>query len=242
MEQLQVFNFHDNQVRTLLINDEPYWVGKDVAEVLGYSNTRKAINDHVDEEDKTDGVTIRDSIGREQKPILINESGVYALVFGSKLPQAKEFKRWVTKEVLPTLRKTGSYRMPKTTREMVQLVLQSQEDTNVRIDELETKVEQKFDEMPLFGVDQDEIRHEINKKAIECLGGKESNAYADNSVRGKVYSDIHHQIRREFDVETYKAIPRKNVGTAIEIIHEYKLPISLSEKIVTMNNQQTMIL
>ncbi len=238
MERLQVFNFHDNQVRTLLINDEPYWVGKDVAEVLGYKNMRDALSKHVDDEDK--GVAKCDTLGGKQDLTIINESGLYSLVLSSKLPQAKEFKRWVTKEVLPTLRKTGSYRIPKTTREMVQLVLQSQEDTNVRIDELETKVEQKFDEMPLFGVDQDEIRHEINKKAIECLGGKESNAYADNSVRGKVYSDIHHQIRREFDVETYKAIPRKNVGTAIEIIHEYKLPISLSEKIVTMNSQQAM--
>lgn len=96
-------------VRALEIDGEPYFVGKDVAEILGYSNPRKAIGDHVDDEDKTDGVTIRDSIGREQKPIIINESGLYSLILSSKLPKAKEFKRWVTAEVLPAIRKTGGY-------------------------------------------------------------------------------------------------------------------------------------
>ena len=96
-------------VRALEIDGEPYFVGKYVAEILGYSNPRKAIGDHVDDEDKTDGVTIRDSIGREQKPIIINESGLYSLILSSKLPKAKEFKRWVTAEVLPAIRKTGGY-------------------------------------------------------------------------------------------------------------------------------------
>lgn len=99
-------------VRTVEINNEPYFVGKDVADILGYSNSRKAIADHIDEEDKTDGVTIRDSIGREQTPVFINESGLYSLILGSKLPKAKNFKRWVTSEVLPSIRKTGGYIVP----------------------------------------------------------------------------------------------------------------------------------
>ena len=114
MKELQLFNFENQEVRTLTIDEEPLFVGKDVAEILGYSNPRKALKDHVDEEDKKDGVTIRDSIGREQTPILINESGVYALIFGSKLPNAKKFKRWVTSEILPTIRKTGTYSITQT--------------------------------------------------------------------------------------------------------------------------------
>lgn len=107
---MQVFsNPAFGQIRTLTINDEPWFVGKDVATVLGYSNPRKAMIDHVDEEDKTDGVTICDSIGREQNPICINESGLYSLILSSKLPNAKKFKRWVTSEVLPAIRKTGTY-------------------------------------------------------------------------------------------------------------------------------------
>lgn len=117
MNELQLFNFESNQVRALLIDDEPWFVGKDVAEILGYSNPRKAIIDHVDDEDKTDGVTIRDSIGREQHPMCINESGLYSLVLSSKLPNAKKFKHWVTSEVLPQIRKTGSYATPQLTGE-----------------------------------------------------------------------------------------------------------------------------
>ncbi len=107
---VQIFNNEEfGKIRTVNINGEPWFVGKDVAEALGYSNTRKALADHVDEDDKTDGVTIRDSIGRDQTPVVIDESGVYSLVFSSKLDGAKRFKRWVTSEVLPTIRKTGGY-------------------------------------------------------------------------------------------------------------------------------------
>ena len=109
MEEIKLFKFEGNEVRTLKINDEPYFVGKDIAEILGYSNTRKALQDHVDLEDKKDGVTIRDSIGRSQRPTIINESGLYSLILSSKMPNAKRFKRWVTSEVLPAIRKHGAY-------------------------------------------------------------------------------------------------------------------------------------
>ena len=111
MNELQIFKDERfGEVRTTTINGEPWFIGKDVAEMLGYSNPRKAIIDHVDTEDKVvDGVTIRDSIGREQKPILINEPGLYSLILSSKLPSAKEFKHWVTSEVLPKIRKHGGY-------------------------------------------------------------------------------------------------------------------------------------
>ena len=111
MNEVQLFNFENHEVRSLLVDDEPWFVGKDVAEILSYSNTRKALTDHIDDEDKMDGVTIRDAIGRNQKPVLINESGLYSLVLSSKLPSAKKFKRWVTSEVLPALRKTGQYQV-----------------------------------------------------------------------------------------------------------------------------------
>lgn len=94
-------------VRAVNINNEPYFVGKDVAEILGYSNPRKAMIDHVDAEDK--GVTKCDTLGGTQEMTIINESGLYSLILSSKLPKAKEFKRWVTSEVLPTIRKTGGY-------------------------------------------------------------------------------------------------------------------------------------
>lgn len=107
MNTPQIFNFEQNEVRTILVNDEPYFVGKDVAEVLGYSNTQKAILNHVDEEDK--GVTKWDTLGGKQNMTIINESGLYSLILKSKLPSARKFKRWVTSEVLPSIRKNGAY-------------------------------------------------------------------------------------------------------------------------------------
>ena len=90
-------------------NGTPWFVARDVANILGYHNTKKAIIDHVDDDEKMDGVTIRDTMGRPQRPVFINESGVFSLILGSKLPQAKRFKRWITSEVLPSIRKHGGY-------------------------------------------------------------------------------------------------------------------------------------
>ena len=135
MNKLEIFKNQDfGEIRAISINDEPYFVGKDVAMILGYTNTRKAVIDHVDDDDKKDGVTIRDSIGREQKPVLINESGLYSLILSSKLPNAKKFKRWVTSEVLPEIRKNGSYtKAPKSFKEALFLAYKQQE----KIEELE---------------------------------------------------------------------------------------------------------
>lgn len=103
----EIFNFQGQQVRTVTINGEPYFVGKDTADILGYQNGSRDINRHVDEEDK---LKYRfGTSGQDREMIIINESGLYALILGSKLPQAKEFKRWVTSEVLPTIRRHGAY-------------------------------------------------------------------------------------------------------------------------------------
>lgn len=131
MNDLTTFtNPEFGQVRTVEIDGTPWLVGKDVAVALGYSNPRKAIADHVDAEDqrKSDGVTIRDSIGRDQNPTLINESGLYSLILSSKMPKAKAFKRWVTSEVLPAIRKTGAYESFQAQQHIEQL-----EATNTRL-------------------------------------------------------------------------------------------------------------
>lgn len=109
MQELQIFkNEEFGEVRTVTIDNEPWFVGKDVAAALGYERATKAIQDHVNEEDK-DEIPIQDSIGRMQKTPIINESGLYALIFGSKLESAKRFKHWVTSEILPSIRKHGGY-------------------------------------------------------------------------------------------------------------------------------------
>lgn len=110
MNEVQLFNFESYEVRSLLLNNEPWFVGKDVAEALGYSKARNAIATHIDSEDKKDA-PIQGTLGGVQEMTIINESGLYSLVLSSKLPSAKKFKRWVTSEVLPALRKTGQYQV-----------------------------------------------------------------------------------------------------------------------------------
>ena len=105
--QPQLFNFKGQQVRTVTINDEPFFVGKDVADILGYANNRDALVKHVDDEDKQTSQIA--TAGQKRSMTVINESGLYSLILGSKLPQAREFKHWVTSEVLPTIRKHGAY-------------------------------------------------------------------------------------------------------------------------------------
>lgn len=134
--ELNVFKFHDSDVRTVLIDNEIYFVGKDVAETLGYKDTKNALKQHVYDEDKMGWQITTPSRGI-QTVTVINESGVYALVFGSKLPRAKEFKHWVTSEVLPSIRKTGGYKMPTTPEEMIDLLLQNSSNANKRIDKVE---------------------------------------------------------------------------------------------------------
>ena len=142
MNNLKIFNNPSfGEVRVIERNGEPWFVGKDVALILGYTNSRKAIHDHVDEEDKTDGVTIRDSIGREQKPICVNESGLYSLILGSKLSSARQFKKWITAEVLPSIRKTGGYIAGQEQMSDVELMARAIQVANNLLAEREKEIE-----------------------------------------------------------------------------------------------------
>lgn len=103
----EIFNFHGQEVRTVMFNNEPWFVAKDVADILGYQNGSRDINRHVDEDDKLTSQIA--TAGQMRNQTVINESGLYSLILSSKLPQAKEFKRWVTSEVLPAIRKQGGF-------------------------------------------------------------------------------------------------------------------------------------
>ena len=139
MNELKVFqNEEFGTVRTTAINGEPYFVGKDVAAILGYSDTAKAIRVHVDDEDK--GVDEMDTPGGKQNIILINESGLYSLILSSKLPTAKKFKRWVTSEVLPTIRRHGVYAIDEVLNDPDTLIsaltaLKAERENNRRLNE-----------------------------------------------------------------------------------------------------------
>lgn len=186
MNAVQVFtNDEFGSVRTIAIDGEPWFVGKDVAEKLGYSKARKAIADHVDEEDKKHsyGVTIRDSTGREQKPIVINESGMYSLVLGSKLPAANKFKHWITSEVIPSIRMNGGYITGqeniegRAMNELIKVTYDGKEPT-VSARELHTGLEIRtnfttwFERMCEYGFDESDYKKCFPNLKSGCNGGQ----------------------------------------------------------------------
>lgn len=210
MNQLEIFkNREFGEIRTVTIDGEPWFIGKDVAEILGYSNSRKAILDHVDDEDKTDGVTIRDAIGREQAAVAINESGLYALIFGSKLASAKRFKHWVTSEILPQIRKTGSYQKRLTPEEMMRIQLGMVDDHENRIEHLENTMTIDYGQ-------QQELKKAVNKRVVEILGGKKAPAY--KMLSKKVFAECNHDIQDYFAVNSRNNISSLRFENALEYV------------------------
>lgn len=156
MNELQIFNSEEfGDIRTVTIENEPWFVGKDVAEALGYSNSRKALSDHVHDDDK--GVTKCDTLGGKQDLTIINESGLYALIFGSKLESAKRFKHWVTSEVLPAIRKTGAYQKPMTTDQKIQLLAQGNVELTEKVNAIDKDLQEFKADMPLLALECQKI-------------------------------------------------------------------------------------
>lgn len=236
MNEMQIFNNEEfGEVRTVVIDGEPWFVGRDVANALGYSRERDAISNHVDKDDAVKhGVT--DSMGREQQTTIINESGLYSLIFGSKLPSAKKFKRWVTSEVLPQLRKTGGYRVPQTIPEQIQLLAQGNVELNKRVDTLTDRIDKIELDLPILPIEADRITTAARQKGTSVLGGKGSGAYADRVVRQKVYNTLYGNLKYNFGVRSYKSIKRNQCDKAIEVINKWEPPIFLAEEIEKLNS------
>lgn len=255
MNDIQVFqDVQFGQVRAIIIKNEPWFIGKDVCATLGYARPDNAVTDRVDEEDRiyVDSKTrpeIKDKIDYrelgQRGGWLINESGLYAVIFGSQLESAKAFKKWVTSKVLPSIRKTGGYGVPQTIPEQIQLLAQGNVELNQRVDEVNTKVNgikeelETFKlELPLFPEDADEVRRELNKKVVSYLGGKDSSAYHDRSIQRKAFIDAYRELKRNFDVSSYKSIKRNQKARALQVIEAYKPPVVLLDQIEQANAQQ----
>ena len=240
MNNLQIFNSEEfGDIRTVAINNEPWFVGKDVAIALGYSEPRSAVSKKIDEADR--GVAEMETPSGKQNMTIINESGLYVLIFGSKLESAKRFKHWVTSEVLPAIRKRGSYQMPMTTDQKIQLLAQGNVELTEKIAEVDKDLQNLKKDMPLLALECQRIIWAKNNKVVSLLGGKNSPAYQDRGLRTKVYKDLEKQLQREFGVRTYKAIKRSQCDLAVSIIEAYKLPMFLKEEIDAENAQMCLV-
>lgn len=215
MNELQIFNSEEfGDIRTVTIENEPWFVGKDVAEALGYGNSRDALAAHIDDEDKT--IIQKSDFPTLEIPnrgiVVINESGLYSLILSSKLPNAKRFKHWVTSEVLPTIRKTGSYQKPLTTVEQIQVIATGFLDHEERLNRLENT-------MTIDYAQQESIRDLVSSVVIAHLGGKESNAYKE--IGKKVFAECNRDIKIYFAVNARNNIPKLRFEEAMEYVRNW---------------------
>ena len=234
MKDLQIFsNPEFGDIRTVDQNGEPWFVGKDIAVALGYAKPENALAAHVDEQDKTTTLIQGDGSNYKSKSIIINESGLYSLIFGSKLEGAVRFKRWVTSEVLPTLRKTGSYMMPKLSKEMQALFM-----LDSRTQQQEQRLTALENTMTVDYNQQRVLRKSISRSVICALGDENAPAYIDNHVRSKVYSECNHDVQDWFRVNSVGNIPRKRFDEAVEYIQRWK-PSTNTVMLIQQTNGQT---
>lgn len=213
MQELQTFNFEELPVRTLEVNGEPYFIGKDVADILGYTNSRKALSDHVDEEDKLTSRIV--TSGQNRNVTIINESGLYSLIFSSKLENAKRFKRWVTSEVLPTLRKTGAYQVPSDPMQALRLMFEATEQTkqeikNVKDDVIDLKENQKLD-----AGDYNFLTRTINQRVAHI---QRLHVITNQKQRSELFRDINSEVKKMTGASSRTNVRQKHFDDVIEMI------------------------
>ena len=240
LNQLEIFkNREFGEIRTVTMDGAPWFVGKDVADILGYQNGSRDINRHVDEEDRRK-VMVFD--GKQNKEtIVINESGLYALVFGSKLPSAKKFKHWVTSEVLPTLRKTGSYaKVPTDPRELLMLTIKAHEQTAQRVDVLEEKVSDLEKSTTIDSSQQYTLERIAKTTVISALGGIDSRAY--QLMSRKLFSNIWRDYKKYFKLGSYRDTLKTDYENAKNYLESWSPEVNTSLKIKEYNSQLSMVL
>lgn len=214
MQDLQIFNFEELPVRTLTIDDEPYFLGSDVAKILGYTNPQKAIRDHIDLEDKlTEQIVL--SVQR-RNAIVINESGLYSLIFSSKLESAKRFKRWVTSEILPTLRKTGTYQVPTDPMQALKLMFEATEETKQEIKTVKADVTNLKDNQKLDAGEYSHLTKIINQRVAEI---KRLYVLSNSrEVNKQLFKDINSEVKKMAGISTRTQLKQKHFDDVIKMV------------------------
>lgn len=238
MNDLQIFNSDEfGEVRTVLVENEPMFCLTDICKALQLTQPSK-VKEKLSEKGVRSIPTL--TKGGEQKLLYINESNLYKTIFQSRKESAERFTEWVTSEVLPSIRKTGSYGMPKTTGGQIQLLAQGYTELEQKVNDIKDDVSELKENVPLYSCDIDEIQQHVKRRVVNILGGKQSEAYRDNSIRHKTFSDIRTQLKREYGcVSTYKSIKRKYIDDVHEFIDCYVVPKYLDELIQDANAQQS---
>ena len=232
----EIFNFKGHEVRTVTINNEPYFVGKDVAEILEYKEPNKAIVRHIDEDDRMKR-PITDELGRKQETYIINESGLYSLILSSKLPQAKEFKRWVTSEVLPQIRLQGAYVPENLSDEAFIALFKGQKQLKAKQLELAQDVDYLKNEQPIHPSFAQTLLKKRKARVVACLGGIDSPAYADKIFAQSVFREAEMDFKDYFNVNRYDSLPKKHSEAALRYWMNWEPSSNTKMRIRTINQQ-----
>lgn len=236
MNSLEIFkNEEFGEIRTVQLNNEPMFCLSDVCRVLEVKNATDVAK-RLDE----DEVTRFNLGGQAGEANFVTESGLYAVILRSDKPNAKKFRKWVTSEVIPSIRMTGSYQKPKTAIEQLQLTQQAVLEVSEKIANVNDDLQEFKETLPLLAVDCDRITSAVKARGTHFLGGHDSNAYSDKSLRQRVYSDIHREVKRQFGVSTYKAIRRNQCDRAVQFVNQYEIPFVLQDEIEDVNAQERM--
>lgn len=236
------------EIRTEVIDGEPWFCLSDVCKALLINNPSQ-IKTRLNEAGIiTNEVGVRTGLKSDGTPsiqkmsmLFVNEANLYKTIFQSRKESAERFTDWVTSEVLPSIRKTGGYQQtpPLTTAGQIQLIAKGYVELEQQVATLGAEVTELKTDMPLYGCEIDEVQQHVKRKGVQCLGGKDSEAYADGSIRSQVYKDIYSQLKREYGcVSTYKSIKRKYIADVHDFIDCYQLPTVLEEQITVANAQQ----
>ncbi|MBV1943694.1 ORF6C domain-containing protein [Streptococcus parasuis] len=229
----EIFVFHGQEVRTVTINNEPWFVGKDVADILGYSKSRNAIALHVDSEDALkQGIPTSGGI---QEMVIINESGLYSLILSSKLPQAKEFKRWVTSEVLPQIRQQGAYVPENLSDEAFIALFTGQKKLKEQQLALAQDVDYLKNEQPIHPSFAQALLKKRKARVVACLGGMDSPAYADKIFAQSVFRQAEVDFKDHFNINRYDMLPKKFAEAALSYWMTWEPSTNTKMKILEMN-------
>ena len=229
----EIFNFHGQEVRTLTIDDEPWFVGKDVVDILGYQNGSRDINRHVDEDDRVIHQFINS--GQNRDMIIINESGLYSLILSSKLPQAKEFKRWVTSEVLPAIRKQGGFIREDLDEDAFIALFTGQKKLREQQTSMLEDIDYLKSEQPIHPSYAQSLLKKRKARVVACLGGIDSPAYADKIFAQSVFRQAEIDFKDHFNISRYDLLPKKHADAALSYWMTWEPSTNTKMKIMELN-------
>lgn len=243
MNELQIFNNEELKLKVRAIQNDDGSISinaEDTARGFGWTTVAKSGNEVVRWarlNEYCNEFGFSQQVGKDD---YIPESLFYRLGMKANNAVADKFQNWLAMEVIPSIRKTGHYGKPMTIPEQIQLLAKGNVELSEKIEQVDKRIDVLEQDMPLYGCEIEEVKNHVSRKGVSILGGKQSEAYHNASIRSSVYSDIYRQLKREYGaVSSYKSIKRKYIADVHDFIDCYTLPRVLEEQVINANAQMS---